>query len=297
MAATTLGFIGLGVMGEPMCANLARKSGLAVLCHDLDAAPVQRLAAHGAVPAASLDALAEQADAVFLCLASAAATEQVVDRLLGCWAHRPGRMVIDTGTTSLAATRRIAARLQAQGHRFLDAPIARMPAAAIAGTLSIMVGGSAQDLTSALPWLRCMGSDVTHCGATGSGQTVKILHNTVLIETVHALAEAMALARRLGVDGAVLLDAIELGSADCKASRVQGRQALLPRDYPQGRFGTRYALKDVGLALELAQLAGGSARLAAETAAVLQQTVDAGWGDRYYPALYETIAADGRTPP
>ncbi len=230
MAATALGFIGLGVMGEPMCANLAQKCGLPVLCHDLDAAPVQRLAARGAVPATSLEHLAAQAGTVFLCLASAAATEQVVAALMAHWHGTAGKLVVDTGTTSLAVTRRIAALLQQAGHRFLDAPVARMPAAAISGTLSVMVGGSTADLDSALPWLRCMGSDVTHCGPTGSGQTVKILHNTVLIETVHALAEALALARGLGVDGAVLLDAIELGSADCRASRVQGRQALLPRD-------------------------------------------------------------------
>ncbi|WP_431514225.1 NAD(P)-dependent oxidoreductase [Variovorax sp. DAIF25] len=292
MTQQTLGFIGLGVMGEPMCANLAAKSGARVLCHDLDAAPMRRLAERGAVPADSLRALAHEASVVFLCLASAQAAESVVEALAEAWQGSEGdRTVVDMGTTSVLATRRMAERLAQAGHRFVDAPVARMPAAAIAGTLSIMAGGTAEDVSALMPHFRCMGSDITHCGGTGAGQVVKILHNTVLFEAVQALAEAMAVARAHGVDGAVLLDAIELGSADSRAARVQGREALLPRHYPEGRFATRYALKDVSLALELAQAVGLEAAMARETAATLRRTIDAGWGDRYYPALYELVSA------
>lgn len=292
MTQQTLGFVGLGVMGEPMCANLAAKSGARVLCHDLDAAPMRRLAERGAVPADSLRALAHEASVVFLCLASAQAAESVVEALAEAWQSSGGvRTVVDMGTTSVLATRRMAERLAQAGHRFVDAPVARMPAAAIAGTLSIMAGGTAEDVSALMPHFRCMGSDITHCGGTGAGQVVKILHNTVLFEAVQALAEAMAVARAHGVDGAVLLDAIELGSADSRAARVQGREALLPRHYPEGRFATRYALKDVSLALELAQAAGLEAAMARETAATLRRTIDAGWGDRYYPALYELVSA------
>lgn len=295
MTQRTLGFVGLGVMGEPMCANLAAKSGERVLCHDLDAAPMRRLAERGAVPADSLRALAHEASVVFLCLASAQAAESVVEALAEAWQDgeggEGGRTVVDMGTTSVLATRRMAERLAQAGHRFVDAPVARMPAAAIAGTLSIMAGGTAEDVSALMPHFRCMGSDITHCGGTGAGQVVKILHNTVLFEAVQALAEAMAVARAHGVDGAVLLDAIELGSADSRAARVQGREALLPRHYPEGRFATRYALKDVSLALELAQAVGLEAAMARETAATLQRTIDAGWGDRYYPALYELVSA------
>lgn len=292
MTPQTLGFIGLGVMGEPMCANLAAKSGARVLCHDLDAAPMRRLAERGAVPADSLRALAHEASVVFLCLASAQAAESVVEALAEAWQGiEGGRTVVDMGTTSVLATRRMAERLAQAGHRFVDAPVARMPAAAIAGTLSIMAGGTAEDVGALMPYFRCMGSDITHCGGTGAGQVVKILHNTVLFEAVQALAEAMAVARAHGVDGAVLLDAIELGSADSRAARVQGREALLPRHYPEGRFATRYALKDVSLALELAQAVGLEAAMARETASTLRRTIDAGWGDRYYPALYELVSA------
>ena len=284
-----MGFIGLGVMGEPMCANLSAKSGHRVLCHDLNRAPMQRLAEGSAEAADSVEQLATEAQIVFLCLASANATQSVVTRLCAAWKGGAGRLVVDMGPTSLATTRAIAAGLALDGHRFVDAPVARMPAAAIDGSLSIMVGGAEAEF-GLEPLLRCMGTDITHCGGVGSGQVVKILHNTVLFEAVNALAEALAIARQHGVEGAVLLDAIELGSADSRAARVQGREALLPRAYPEGRFATRYALKDVSLALELAELAGLEATLAKQTAATLQRTVAAGFGDRYYPALYEVIA-------
>ncbi|WP_219209701.1 NAD(P)-dependent oxidoreductase [Variovorax boronicumulans] len=290
--APVLGFVGLGVMGEPMCANLLARSGRSVVCHDLAPAPMAALAQRGAIAAPTLEALAERAGVVFLCLASAQALEAVIDQLLAHWQGATRvRTVVDMGTTSLATTRAVAQRLAEAGHRFVDAPVARMPEAAVNGTLSIMVGGAAEDLAALMPWLRCMGSDITHCGGVGSGQVVKILHNTVLIEAVQSLAEALATARSLGVEGEVLLDAIELGSADSRASRVQGRQALLPRHYPEGRFATRYALKDVSLALELAALAGLDAALAQQTARTLQRTVEAGFGSRYYPAFYEVIAA------
>lgn len=294
----TVGFIGLGVMGEPMCANLAAKSGVRVLCHDLDGAPMQRLAAHGAASATTADALAREAELVFMCLASAQATQAVADAVLLAWQGLAGpRLLVDMGTTSLAVTRRLADQTAAAGHRYVDAPVARMPAAAIDGRLSIMAGGEASDIEALMPFLRCMGTDITRCGCVGGGQVVKILHNTVLFEAVHALAEAASVARAHGVEASVLLDAIELGSADSHAARVQGRQALLPRHYPEGRFPTRYALKDVSLAVELARSAGVDAQMANGTAALLQRTMDAGWGDRYYPAMYELVAADGRDGP
>lgn len=292
MAETTptLGFVGLGVMGAPMCANLVARSGCRVVCHDLAPAAMQALAERGAVAAQTLDALAHEASVVFLCLASPVAAEQVVAGLVAAWDGRAACTVVDMGTTPLQTTRKLAERLAAAGHRFVDAPVARMVQAAVDGTLSIMVGAEAKELAELMPWLRCMGTDVTHCGAVGAGQVVKILHNTVLIETVHALAEAVAVARAHGVDAAVLLDAIELGSADCRAARVQGREALLPRHYPEGKFPAHYALKDVGAARELAALAGLDAALAGTTHQALQRTIDAGLGGRYYPALYEIIS-------
>ncbi|WP_420992309.1 NAD(P)-dependent oxidoreductase [Cupriavidus sp. 30B13] len=289
-AAPRLGFVGLGVMGAPMCANLARKAGAAVTCFDLDPARAGGPREAGAAVAPSVAALAQAADIVFLCLADGRATESVGAEVLRTWtaAGRRGTLT-DTGTTSVHVTQSLAALAAAGGHAFADAPVARMPEAAIAGTLSIMAGGSAGTLDTLMPYLRCMGTDITHCGPVGAGQVVKILHNTFLFETVHALAEVLAIARRHGVDGEVLFHAIELGSADGRAVRVQGRQALLPGDFPGGRFPARYALKDVSLALELAEAAGVAAAVGRHTADILARSCDAGHGDRYYPVLYTQI--------
>ncbi|SPA33155.1 Beta-hydroxyacid dehydrogenase, 3-hydroxyisobutyrate dehydrogenase [Cupriavidus taiwanensis] len=298
-AETRLGFIGLGVMGAPMCANLTRKAGVPVIGFDADPARTAIAAEAGALVAGSVAQVAGQADVVFLCLADGAATEAVGNTVLDGW-HTSGRrgMLVDMGTTSIHVTRRLAARAHATGQRFADAPVARMPEAAALGTLSIMVGGCATTVADLTPWLRCMGTDITHCGPAGTGQVVKILHNSFLFETVHALAEALAVARRHGVAGEVLFDAMELGSANCNAVRVQGRQALLPGDYPAGRFPARYALKDVSLALELAETVQVDAVVGRHTAELLRKACEAGAADRYYPVLYTLIGdapGPGRT--
>jgi 3-hydroxyisobutyrate dehydrogenase len=292
-AQPVIGFVGLGAMGEPMCANLAKKSSARVVCHDKNAEVLQRVAEKGIEVAPTPSALAEACDICFLCLASAQATTDVVTALLDRWGTCadgvPGKTIVDTGTTSHRVTKALADAARSRGHAYVDAPVARMPAAAVAGTLSFMVGAEKADLEAIEPYLRCMGTDVTHCGGIGSGQVVKILHNTLLFETVHAVAEALAIAGKHGVDGAVFLDAVELGSANCDAARVQGRQALLPRLYPKERFSTAYAMKDVGLAIDLADDAEVQLSLAPATAAMLKRTADAGFADRYYPAMFEVL--------
>jgi 3-hydroxyisobutyrate dehydrogenase-like beta-hydroxyacid dehydrogenase len=300
-ARPVIGFIGLGAMGEPMCLNLARKSGARVVCHDLRTEVLQRVAAKGVETADTIEALAAICDVSFLCLASAQATTDVARALLAHWGaagagRRSGKIIVDTGTTSVRTTRALAEAVRASGHTYVDAPVARMPAAAVAGTLSFMVGAAEGDLARVEPYLRCMGTDITRCGDVGSGQVVKILHNTLLFETVHAVAEALAVAEKCGVDGGTFLDAVELGSARCDAARVQGRQALLPRAYPQDRFATAYALKDVSLALELARDASVDISLAPATAALLQRTADAGFADRYYPAMLEVLRGAANDP-
>jgi 3-hydroxyisobutyrate dehydrogenase len=285
-------------MGGPMCTNLVERCGRPVVCLDRSAETCALPAERGALVAEDIDAVAGSCEIVFLCLASAQATREVATALLRRWSPASmGRVIVDTGTTSLGLTRELAVMASAAGHRYIDAPVARMPAAAVAGTLSFMVGADDESFARVEPLLRCMGTDITRCGAPGSGQIVKILHNTLLFETVHAVAEALAVAHRHGVDGAVLLDAIALGSANCDAARVQGRSSLLPRRYPGDRFTTRYAMKDIGLALELAEQARMDLTLAPATLDLLRRTRDAGWGDQYYTALYELLIKDAEDVP
>jgi 3-hydroxyisobutyrate dehydrogenase-like beta-hydroxyacid dehydrogenase len=292
--AGALGFIGLGVMGEPMCANLARRSGRAVFAFDLDPAPLERLASCGVRACASVVEVAASAEVVFLSLPSAVEVEAVCLGAAGIAAARGRtRTIVDMSTSAVEATRRIATRFAAAGIGFLDAPVARTRAAAQDGTLLIMAGGADAQFRAVEPLLACMGSDVVHCGPVGNGQVVKILNNMVLFMTGQALAEALVIGERAGVDGARLFAALARGSADSFALRNHGLKAMVPGLFPEKAFPADYALKDIRLALELAQACGVEARGAALTAEVLQATSAAGFGANYWPVLAKLIERAG----
>jgi 3-hydroxyisobutyrate dehydrogenase len=152
-----------------------------------------------------------------------------------------------------------------------------------------MVGADPAVFARIEPLLACCASEVTLCGPVGAGQVVKILNNMVLFETVNALAEALAIARRAGVEPALLLATFAKGSADSFALRNHGMKAMLPRTFPERAFSTEYALKDLGYALDLAREVGVTARGAEVVGAVLQETIESGLGRAYYPALLEVV--------
>ena len=285
----TIGFIGLGVMGEPICRNLAKKSGARVIAFDLASEPLQRLRAEGAEIAGSVADVVHQSDIVFLCLPSAKHVRTVFEGGGILKNVRSGQVVVDLGTSSVSQTRDFARQLQAKGASWADAPIARTRQAAQDGTLSVMVGASAELFAAIEPLIRCFATDVTHCGDVGAGQVTKILNNMVLFATVNALAEAVAVARRNGVDPKLLLDTLSKGSADSFALRNHGMKAIVPGIFPERAFSTEYALKDVTYALELAGDAGIQIRGAELTARILQEAIDAGSGDAYFPVIAKHI--------
>lgn len=288
MSDPILGFVGVGVMGEGMCRNLLTKSGLPVHVADVQAENVARLAALGAV-ASSMRALRGTAHTVFLSLPSIDQVEEVclgADPLVV-----PGgsvKTVVDMSTTDVPRTRALAERLAALGVRFLDAPVARSREAANNGTLLITVGGPADLFETVAPWLRCMGSDVIHCGGVGAGQVVKIMNNMVLLSTVNALAEAMAIAEAAGVNKALLASVLRLGSADSFALKLTGER-LATDVFPEKLFPTAYALKDLKLALGLAQASGIQPTVAQATAALLDAACVRGYAMNYYPVIYRLI--------
>jgi 3-hydroxyisobutyrate dehydrogenase-like beta-hydroxyacid dehydrogenase len=286
-----LGFIGLGVMGEAMCANLVKKSGQPVHGADLHRAPLDRLSAIGLRPEPSIEAVTQAAEILFLSLPSGKEVEQVLFGKGGI-ASAPNsrvRTVVDMSTSPVSLTRELHARLARRNIVFVDAPVARTRQAAIEGTLSIMVGAEPAVFEAIKPLLSCMGSDLTLCGGIGCGQVVKILNNMVLLMNVNALAEALAIGRSAGVDGKLLFETMTLGSADSFALRVPGLKALVLDHFPELAFPTDYAIKDIKLALELAQQVGIPAEGAAHTCDVLQKTSEAGYGKAYYPAMIRAI--------
>lgn len=286
----SLGFIGLGVMGEGMCGNLLRKASQPVFGFDLDRKKVERLGGDGLIACGSIEELAQSAELVFLSLPGGPQVEEVCQCLLAAG----GRLhtIVDMSTSPASVARELGRRCAASSIDFIDAPVSRLRQAARDGTLNIMVGASEAQFTAVEPYLRFMGTDVTHCGLTGAGQVVKIINNMVVLMNVHALAEAIALGRAQGVDGKKLFDVLALGSADSFMLRTTGMKTLVPDAYPEDAFPTAYARKDIGYALGLAQEAGLSLTGARATASLIEAASAAGFEREYYPVFLKII--DGR---
>jgi 3-hydroxyisobutyrate dehydrogenase-like beta-hydroxyacid dehydrogenase len=283
-----IGCIGLGVMGEPICANLLRRSGCRVRGFDLRAEPLARLAEAGLEPARSAEDAARDAGLVFLSLPGAAELAEIGERLLRVM--QPGAVLVDLSTAPVDLTRELGARFADRGIAYADAPVARTRLAAERGELSVMVGADGPTFARIEPYLRCFASDVLHCGDIGAGQVCKLMNNMVLFQTGAALAEALAIGRESGVDPEMLLDALSKGSADSFALRNHARNAMLPRTYPERAFSTRYAQKDLDYALALAAqtaVDAPGARLMHERFA---RAIEAGDGDRYWPVIAEHVA-------
>ncbi|MBR0994255.1 NAD(P)-dependent oxidoreductase [Bradyrhizobium japonicum] len=287
----SIGFIGLGVMGEPICRNLVRKSGRTVLAFDLAKEPLARIAADGAATAPSIGDVVGGSETIFLCLPSARHVKSVFESILP--KIRRGQTVIDLGTSDVGQTRSFAKQLADTGALWIDAPIARTRQAAQDGTLSVMVGATAEQFAAVEPLIRHFATDVTLCGGTGAGQVTKILNNMVLFETVNALAEAVALAKHNGVDPQLLLETLSKGSADSFALRNHGMKAIVAKEFPLRAFSTEYAMKDLSYALELGAQAGLNLRGAALMRELFEETIDKGMGDAYFPVIAKLIDPSG----
>jgi 3-hydroxyisobutyrate dehydrogenase-like beta-hydroxyacid dehydrogenase len=297
MASPVLGFIGLGVMGEAMCRNLARKSGARVVAFDARPAPLDALAADGVARGASVADVAAQADVVFVCLPGEREVRAVCLGADGLIAHQAaGRTLIDMSTVPVSLARELGAAAAARGVAFADAPVARTAQAAKDGTLSIMVGADAALFERIRPLLACMGTEITHCGAVGAGEAVKLMNNMVVAQTVVALAEALAVARASGaVAPEVLFETMTKGSADSFVLRNHGMKSLLPDQHPtRGAFPTTYIIKDLSYAIALAESAGLELPQASTTRRLMEKTADAGYRDNYYTAVIRTIEKGSR---
>ena len=298
MSGIRVGFVGTGVMGEPMCRNLVRRHDGPVTTYDLDLAPLERLAADGAEIAPSIAALAGAADLIFLSLPSGREVRAVCLGDGGLIEHLgAGRTVVDTSTAPPALARELESAFAARGIAFADAPIARTRQAAIDGTLSIMVGGDAALVERLRPLLAHIAQDVTHCGPVGCGQAVKILNNMILFQNVRALAEGLAIARRQGIEPQTFLEAVSRSSGDSFALRNHGMKAMLAECYPEGAFPVTYAMKDLDYALDLAQEAGVDAEGAALVKALFAEAIECGLGARYHPVIATLIDRTRPTQP
>ncbi len=287
LSGQTIGFIGLGLMGRPMARNL-REAGAELVIHNRSRGPVDELAAEGMAPASCPREVAERTPVVILMLLDTPAVEAVLSGGDGVIAGlRPGALVIDMGTTAVTATRRFAALVADAGGAYVDAPVSGGQVGAEAGTLSIMAGGGEAAFARAEPIFRVLGGRVTHVGAVGAGQVAKTANQVIVALTIGAVAEALTLAKRAGVDPGRVREALDGGFASSRILELHGKRMVEGDFTPGGRAKTQ--LKDVVQAMELAGELGLDLPATALSRDLYARMVEAGWGDLDHAGLIKVI--------
>jgi 3-hydroxyisobutyrate dehydrogenase len=246
-----IAFLGLGVMGSPMSANLARQ-GLEVKgWNRTPNRPELEVAKQAGVKVVeTLKEAVESADIIFTCLGDVPDVEAVVLGEEGVIKYaQPHALVVDMSTIGTKAARKIASELQQYHLRFLDAPISGGDIGAEKGTLTIMVGGDEQDFAQCKPYFEIMGQNITLCGAVGSGQAVKLCNQVLASLHMVALCEAIQLANRQGIDPHLVIDVCSTGAAGSWALSNLGLK-VINSDYEPG-FMIKHILKDLRLVQEL----------------------------------------------
>ena len=283
----SLGLIGLGIMGRPMARNLLR-AGYSIVVHDVDRSGVDALVAEGALAGTSPRAVAEAADVLITMLPDSPQVREVYLGPDGAFeALRPGWLAIDMSSIAPSTARELAARAAAAGAEMLDAPVSGGDKGAIAGTLSIMVGGTEQAFARALPILSAMGKTIVHVGPAGAGQVVKVCNQVVVGVVIEAVAEALVLGAKAGVDPARIADVLQGGLAATKVLEMR-RENMLNGRFDPG-FRIRLHLKDLKNALELARETNVSLPAAAQVEQLMRAMVAAGRADYDHSGLVTII--------
>jgi len=286
-----VGFIGTGTMGQPMLTNII-KTGHTVLAWDVVPQALEAARRLGAAPAGSAAEVARGAEITITMLPSSSHVEAAYTGPAGVLEAAPaGRLCVDMSTIEPATSQRVAAAAKARGIRFLDAPVSGAVPRAVAGTLTIMVGGDPKDLEEARPVLEAMGSTVIHVGPVGAGEVAKICNNLIAGVAMVAVSEAFRIAEGFGVDPKVLTEVISKSSGNTWAMEhghpVPGivPTAASSRDYAPG-FMTDLMCKDLGLAVNAARQLRVPVFVASAAQELLRLASSHGLGRKDFSAVY-----------
>lgn len=290
-----IAFIGLGNMGGGMAANLA-KAGHDVRAFDLSAQALERAKAAGCLPVESAQAAVEVAEVIITMLPAGTHVENVYETAVFT-AARPATLLIDCSTIDVATAKRAAAEAAMKGLVAVDAPVSGGIAAANAGTLTFMVGGSEDGFARAEPILAAMGKAVIHAGENGAGQAAKICNNMLLGATMAATAEAFLLAEKLALDAQKFFDISSVSSGQswsmtsyCPIAGV-GPQTPADHDFAGG-FATMLMLKDMKLAMAAAADTSAQTPMGARATELYQALADAGKGGLDFSAIITSLRGD-----
>ena len=281
-----IGFIGLGVMGSPMCKNLLKNKQWHIIVHDLDNSKEKELGKNGATIATNLNELFNLADMIITCLPGG---DFVKDIYLGekkiASEIKPNKFIIDMSTSQPDLMIELNKLITKKGSFFADAPIARTRQAARDGTLAIMVGSTKEVYKRIFPILEYMGKDIMHCGDVGTGQMTKILNNMILFETVVALSEAANIADKYNMSVKDLFQNISKCSGDSFALRNHGIKSIAQNHFPSPAFSSEYALKDLSYAINLGKIHNLNLPGANSAKKLLQKSIKNGDKDLYFPVI------------
>jgi 3-hydroxyisobutyrate dehydrogenase-like beta-hydroxyacid dehydrogenase len=282
--AETVGFIGLGIMGYPMAANLV-KAGYRVAAFNRTRAKAEELAKQGAAVAASPAEVARGARVIFLCVGDSEAVTGITREMLPV--IQPGALVIDTSTISPSVSRKIAAEFRARDASFLDAPCTGSKTGATNATLTFMVGGEKEVFERARPYMEAMGKTIIHCGAQGMGLQVKLTQNLIGALSCQAMAEGFVLARKAGLKPSLVLEVLQASVA--RNPLIEGKMKMvLARDSKDGRiephFSLKWMQKDVELMLESARELGVPLPATALVHELFAASIAAGHGEEDFAA-------------
>ena len=285
-----VGFIGVGAMGGRMCRNLVLKSGKRVIAYDINYRAVMKLVDFGVEAAPSIAFLTKESNLIFMCLPGESQVREVCLGDDGIFTNaRAGQIVIDMSTATPAIARQLSNKFAKKSVEFADAPVSRGVSAAEDGTLSIMFGGTLELLERIRPALECMGTSITHCGGVGTGQVMKLMNNMVIFQNVSALAEALTISRRFGIDGELLFETLSRGSADSYVLRKHGIMYMVKDIYPDDLFPMTYSLKDLRYALQLAKETNVDAAGARVVKRRFEEAIEAGYGKLYSPVIQKLL--------
>lgn len=294
MATQRVGFIGLGIMGARMAASL-RRAGFELSVFNRTRGRAETwVSEHGGRIAESPREAAEGADAIITMVVDG---PQVEAMLLGpdgaADGARDGALFIDMSTIAPAAARDMAQTLRERGHGFIDAPVTGSSPKAQDGTLTIMAGGSAEDMATARPLFEAMGEVIVHAGEVGQGQAVKVLSNAVSAINCATLAQALVVGRQEGVDLDALLEVMRSGSAASTMLELKAGP-MLEHDFSP-LFKLEHMLKDVRLCLDEARRAGAGFPFAGLAGELYSAGIGRGLGEQDFAAVLEVVEGLGGT--
>ena len=284
-----IGFIGLGIMGSRMAANLQKHSHT-LFVYNRTREKANTLIAAGANWADSPAALATQVDVVFTMLAHPDAVKEAALGNDGILVHRQqGLRWVDCSTVNPSFSRKMAALAQAQGIPFLGAPVTGSKGQAESAKLTFWVGGKAADLEACRPLLECMGSKIVHCGGQGAGASLKMVMNQMLGTGMAAFVEGLVLGESLGLSREMLFEAL-LGSPAAAPFLALKRERIDSGDYEQADFPLRWLQKDLHLASVSAFETGAALPLTNAAKEIYRLAIREGHGDHDFSAVYAYLA-------